>query len=190
MTELDDWKCVAFLVLSLTTAGVAQVAWLRAGFSKRFNQRLDMGLKLRGRALFGQNKTLRGFVVMVPASGLAFAAWSRLFAGLEGFWPLSAWEFFIFGCVAGFGFMAGELPNSVLKRQLDVAPGEAPKQLWLRRVCLLLDRTDSLLGSLLAMSLYQRVPWSVWVGCLILGPGIHAVFSFALYRLGVKGRAG
>lgn len=124
---------------------------------------------------------------MVPASGLAFWAWSRVFP--DGLWDLSPSQFAVFGCIAGAGFMAGELPNSALKRQLDIAPGEAPTQPWLRRFCLLLDRTDSLIGSLVAMSLYVVVPWTVWLGCLIVGPGIHAVFSFALYRVGGKNRA-
>lgn len=189
MVELDSFECVAFLVLSLSTAGVFQVAWLRTELSKKFGQRVDFGLTLRGRPLFGQNKTLRGFLAMVPASGFSFWAWSRLLSGWDGLWPLSAVEFTLFGCIAGFGFMAGELPNSALKRQLDIAPGEAPSQPWLRRFCLLLDRTDSLIGSLLAMSLYTTVPWTVWLGCLVVGPGIHAVFSFALYRVGVKKRA-
>ena len=189
MGELNAFECVLFLVLSLSTAGVFQVAWLRTGLSQKFGQPVDLGLTVRGRRLFGQNKTLRGFMAMVPGAGFSFWAWSRVL-NFDGLWPLSALEFVVFGCIAGFGFMAGELPNSALKRQLDIGPGEAPKQAWLRRFCLLLDRTDSLFGSLLAMNLYVRVPWTVWLGCLIVGPGIHAVFSFALYRLGVKKRAG
>ena len=186
--ELSSLACILFLVLSLSTAGMFQVAWLRTDISKKFTQRVDFGRTWRGRPLFGENKTLRGFMVMIPAAGFCFWAWSRVLQ-LDGLWELSAWEFVLFGCIAGAGFMAGELPNSALKRQLDIAPGEAPSQPWLRRLCLLLDRTDSLLGSLIAMSLYVWVPWSVWLGCLLLGPGIHATFSFSLYRLGVKKRA-
>ncbi len=187
MTELVAWNCILFLVLSLSTAGVFQVAWLRTGFSKKFSQRVDLGLTVRGRPLFGANKTLRGFMAMVPASGLSFWAWSRVLS--DGLWPLSSWQFVAFGCLAGAGFMLGELPNSALKRQLDIGPGEAPTQPWLRRFCLLLDRTDSLIGSLLAMSLYVLMPWTIWLGCLVVGPGIHGVFSFALYRVGGKTRA-
>ena len=189
MVELNSLVFTLFLVLSLSTAGVFQVAWLRTNLSKNFTQRLDLGLTLRGRPLFGENKTLRGFIVMVPAAGFSFWAWSRVRADFNGLWDLSAWEFVVLGCLAGAGFMAGELPNSALKRQLDIAPGEAPSNPWLRRFCLLLDRTDSLVGSLLAMSLYVWVPWTVWLGCLVLGPGIHAIFSYSLYRLGVKKRA-
>ncbi len=190
MNELTTFDCVTFLVLALSTAGVIQVAWLRTEVSQKFGQPVDFGATVRGRRLFGDNKTLRGFVAMVPGAGVSFVLWSYLLSSFDGLWNLSTLQFFIFGCIAGFGFMAGELPNSALKRQLDIAPGEAPEQPWLRRFCLFLDRTDSLLGSLLAMSLYASVPWKVWLGCLILGPGIHAVFSFVLYKLGVKKRAG
>lgn len=180
---------VVFLVLALSTAGALQVLWLRSRFSQKFCQPVDLGLQLRGRPLFGPNKTLRGFVMMVPAAGLSFLFWSQALEGAERVWSLRPTEFVLFGCVAGLGFMAGELPNSAFKRQLDIPPGEAPKSPSLRRLCLFLDRTDSLLGSLFAMSLYARVPWPVWLGCLAIGPGIHALFSFSLYRLGVKRRA-
>jgi hypothetical protein len=190
MGDLDPIVCTVFLILSLSTAGVFQVAWLRTRVSEKLKQRVDFGLTLRGRPLLGENKTLRGFVVMVPASGFSFWAWSRLGSGFEGLWPLSPTQFLLLGCAAGAGFMLGELPNSALKRQLDIAPGEAPTQPWLGRLCLTLDRTDSLLGSLLAMSLTVPVPWPIWLGCLVVGSGIHGLFSFALYRLGIKERAG
>lgn len=51
--ELNSLVCVLFLVVSLSTAGVFQVVWLRTEFSKKFSQRLDLGLTVRGRPLFG-----------------------------------------------------------------------------------------------------------------------------------------
>ena len=179
-----------FLMLSLSAAGVCQVLWLRTVVSQRFSQPVDLGLTLRGRRLFGDNKTLRGFVVMVPATALAMVFFSQAAGPDRGLWPMSAGAYALLGLAAGLGFMLGELPNSALKRQLDIGPGQAPSQRWLRALCLLLDRTDSILGSLLAVSLVVPMSWQIWLGCLLLGPGIHAVFSFALYRLGVKGRAG
>ncbi len=182
-----------FLIVSLSLAGVCQVLWLRSATSQRFTQRVDFGQTFRGKPLFGENKTLRGFMIMVPASAASFILISQLAALAavdRGLWPLSPLAYAGLGLTAGFGFMAGELPNSMLKRQLDVAPGQAPSNKTLALVCLALDRTDSLLGALFAVWLCVPLPWTVWLICLLVGPGIHAVFSFALYKLGVKKRAG
>ncbi len=189
----DPVHATLFLIASLSFAGVCQVLWLRSATSKRFTQRVDFGRTLRGKPLFGANKTLRGFMVMVPASGAGFVIFSQLAAlagAAEGLWALSPLGYAALGLATGFGFMAGELPNSMLKRQLDVAPGQAPPSKKLALVCLALDRTDSLLGALFAVWLCVPLPWTVWLTCLVVGPGIHAVFSFALYKLGVKKRAG
>lgn len=190
MPPVDPLTCAVFLMVSLSAAGVCQVAWLRTKASERFRQPVDMGLTLRGRRLFGENKTLRGFLVMVPASGLAFWGFSTLWGDRGGLWTLSPGQFALLGLAAGLGFMLGELPNSALKRQLDIGPGEAPPGAALRLFCLALDRTDSILGALAAVSLAVSTPWTVWLICLLVGPGVHATFSFALYVLGVKKRAG
>ena len=184
----ETLRTTLFLTISISLAGVCQVLWLRSQFSRRFMQRVDFGLSLRGRELCGENKTLRGFLVMVPACAISFALVSALM-GTQGLWDLSSLGYAGLGALAGFGFMAGELPNSMLKRQLDIDPGEAPSNPHLARLCLLLDRTDSLLGCLLAVWMFVPLPWTIWLGCLLVGPGIHGVFSFALYKFGVKGRA-
>ncbi len=185
---LDPFRIAVFLSLSMTSAGVAQVLWLRTSLSKRLVQPVDFGLTLRGRRLFGANKTFRGFAVMVPASGLAFLVWSRLFA--TGLWDLSVLGWLGLGLIAGLGFMLGELPNSFLKRQADVAPGDAPKGTALAWLSLVLDRTDSLLGSLFLIWLVVPLPLVAWVACLVVGVGVHAFFSWLLYKTGVKRRAG
>lgn len=185
---LDPLRATLFLVLSISLAGVCQVLWFKSSASARFTQRVDFGLTLRGRALFGANKTARGFMVMVPACASSFVLFSWAL-GPQGLWGFSWAGYAGLGAAAGFGFMAGELPNSMLKRQLDVAPGQAPSSPTLARLCLLLDRTDSLLGALIAIWLLAPLPWPVWLGCLLVGPGIHALFSYALYKFGVKKRA-
>jgi hypothetical protein len=176
---------IALVCLAVTTAGVIQVLWLRSRVSRRFGQPVDMGLTLRGRRLFGDNKTWRGFLGMVPGCAVAFPAWALLFDA----WELSLLGYAGLGAVCGLGFMAGELPNSFVKRQLDIPPGEAPKSPLWRGVGWVVDRFDSLVGGLLAMSCVVPMSAAVWVGCLVVGPGVHASLSYALYKAGVKRRA-
>jgi hypothetical protein len=85
--------------------------------------------------------------------------------------------------------MAGELPNSFVKRQLDIAPGEPPRSPMGAAASFIVDRVDSIVGMLIAISAAVPTSWKTWVFVLIIGPGIHLAFSVLLYRLGVKERA-
>ena len=178
--------CGAFLIAAFAMAGVAHVVWLKHPVSARFAVPIDRGRTFRGRRLLGDNKTLRGFMVMVPATGLAFA----LLALTWKVWPLATWRYALVGVAAGFGFMAGELPNSFVKRQLGIEPGTAPAGGWRRLAAVLADRLDSLLGALLVVSLLIELPWQTWLWLLVLAPLVHALFSYILFALGVKNRAG
>ena len=192
-TAPDPAACAVFLVAAFTLAGVCQTAWLALPMSRRFAIPLDGGRTFRGQRLFGANKTLRGFVIMVPATGVSFAVLAgvpgRLPSSLAGPWPVSSADYALLGMWAGLGFMLGELPNSFVKRQLGVAPGDAAKAVYTRPLFLVLDRVDSILGMLLALAIAVPVPWPTCAYVLIVGSLLHGSFSMVLFRLGGKARA-
>jgi len=183
-----------FIIVAFVVAGFAHSAWLGSRLSSRLTMPVDGGARIRGRRVFGDNKTVRGFVVMIPAAALAFCGLFSVLSivwptAADGLWPLSRAGYLALGAWAGFGFMAGELPNSFLKRQLDIAPGEPARSPIGAVVSFVVDRLDSIIGMLLAISLAVATPWSTWAFVLVIGPAIHLAFSVLLYRLGVKERA-
>lgn len=189
----DPLAAALFLTVAFVFAGLAHSAWLRTPLSRRLMMPLDGGLRFRGRRVFGDNKTVRGFVVMVPAASAAFAGLSAAISwlnpeALSSLWSLSVGGYAALGAVAGLGFMGGELPNSFVKRQLDIAPGQAPRGSLAAIACFIADRVDSILGMLVAMSVVAPAPPMMWLYVLLIGPGIHLAFSVLLYRLGVKAR--
>jgi len=168
-------------------------AWLRTAISQRLAIPLDGGARIRGRRIFGDNKTLRGFAVMIPAASMASLVLAALLRSVApnlaaGLWPLSLIGTATLGAWAAVGFMLGELPNSFVKRQLDIAPGAAPRGSVARVVAFLIDRYDSILGMLIAVTLVAGIPWATWAYVIVLGPPIHWSFSLLLYHLGVKAR--
>jgi len=192
MRNLDPLACACFLIVAFVIAGIAQTVWFATEWSRAMAFPIDGGLTLRGRRLFGENKTLRGFVVMVPATAIAFVAVVMAAAGgspaSAGLWNLSPLGYAALGAWAGFGFMLGELPNSLVKRQLGIEPGRAMRGaafLWQ----FIGDRLDSGIGMLAAVSLAVPTPWRVWAFVLLLGPAIHWSFSAVMFRLGIKPRA-
>jgi CDP-diglyceride synthetase len=190
----DAGACTIFLIAAFSLAGLAQTAWLRSRASNRFALPLDFGATLRGRRIFGANKTWKGLVVMVPAVGTAFwvlAAAIGLLrpSALANLWSLSPAGYFLLGCWAGLGFMLGELPNSFIKRQAGISPGMPATGGIPRVVSFVVDQTDSVLAALVALVLVVKVPWPAWIGILLAGPLVHWLFNVLLVHLGVKTKA-
>src|SRR5215813_2470572 len=179
---VDPLSCALFLTVAFIAAGLAHSAWLRTPASRRLLLPIDGGARFRGKRVFGDNKTVRGFVVMVPAAAASFALFHALVsraapAIAADLWRLDTAGYAALGAWAGLGFMLGELPNSFVKRQLDVAPGMAPPGRVGTMVTFVVDRVDSILGMLIAISLAVPTPWMTWAYVLIIGPGIHLGFS-------------
>lgn len=192
-TAPEPFACATAIIAAMSFAGVLHTAWMRSPWSRRFAIPLDGGRAWRGVRIFGDNKTLRGFMVMVPAAGVAFMSLGAL-RGVapgwldRGLWDLGMGQFFLLGCWAGFWFMAGELPNSFFKRRRGIMPGGVAAHGALRSICLVMDRIDSILALLIALTLVVPVDALTWMWVLILGPAVHLAFSAALYLGGVKPR--
>ena len=189
---IDPLLCAAFVVFAFLPVAIAQTFWFKSPASRRFAVPLDLGARFRGKRLFGDHKTFRGFVVFVPMASAMFLLLSQVIRAAEpalaqNLWALSAGAYALLGFAAGMGFMLGELPNSFLKRQLGIPPGESPSTRSGRILQRLMDRLDSIVGMLIAISLTVHSPWQVWLYLCLLGPGVHEFFSFLLSRLGVKG---
>jgi CDP-2,3-bis-(O-geranylgeranyl)-sn-glycerol synthase len=182
--------CAWFLMGGFVLAGMAQTAWFAAPLSRRFSQPIDGGARFRGRRVFGEHKTLRGFIVMIPAAAASFAALAAAIGdpAHAGLWPLSVAGYAGLGACGGLGFMAGELPNSFLKRQLGIRPGQCPRDRLAAAAQFLVDRIDSGVGMLLVVSAIVPTPALTWLLVLSVGPSIHWAFSVLMFHLGVKAR--
>lgn len=193
MIALDPLPCAIFLLLAIGLAGVAHVAWLRSPWSLPFAHAIDGGLLFRNHRIFGDNKTVRGLMMMPPATAATFALFAAFRDSLPawfaaGIWDLPTGQMAVVGFFSGMAFMLAELPNSLFKRQLDVGPGEAPAGLMLRVLCLCLDRIDSTLGVLIFLTIILPIHPLTWLWTLFLGTGLHWIFSIWLYRLNLKRR--
>jgi CDP-diglyceride synthetase len=120
---------VVWVFLPLLGAFIAHAPVLRFGLFPGLARPIDGGATFRGRRIFGDNKTWRGAIVMT--SGVVAAAcllaqapayWSRLPEGIQHAGP------WVFGLLLGLGAVVGELPNSFLKRQLDIGAGHRDEQ--------------------------------------------------------------
>lgn len=185
----DALAAALFLIACFVAAGFVHTAWLRSPWSRALAIPVDGGRTWRRRRIFGENKTWRGFAAMIPAASLCFAAGAGIQDATDvHLWDLSVIEYAWLGAWAGFGFMAAELPNSFVKRQLGIRPGMAPHTRLGAATCFVVDRLDSIVGMLAAVSLAVPMAAMTWGWVLLIGPGIHLSFSVLLHRLGLKAR--
>lgn len=143
---------------------------------------LDGGARVRGRRLFGDNKTWRGAIFMV--TGVVVAAlllslwdawWHALPDGIRDAGPL------LYGLLLGVGVVVGELPNSFLKRQLDVPPGQQ------RNVALtLFDQADFVLVCwVLLLPIWTMAAWQALLVFAVV-TAVHLAINVIGYAIGAR----
>ncbi|MEO6874512.1 MAG: CDP-archaeol synthase [Opitutaceae bacterium] len=183
-----------WIVGPVALAGLTQVAVIKLGLFRALAARpLDCGVVFRGQRLFGENKTFRGLVVMIVAT----AGWVAIFEGLAAWchWPAGLSAPFqqahplLWGALAGAGYVAGELPNSFIKRQLGIAAGAAAAGAA-RLFFWIIDQVDSVAGVLLFLYPVWH-PSGAVVACLFgVTLLIHPLVALVMFCLGLKNRIG
>lgn len=163
-------------------AAIAHAPVLSLDLMKPLKRPLDGGACFRGRRLFGDNKTWRGALVItagVLAATLLLSLWdpwwSRLPRGIRDAGPLP------YGLLLGIGVVVGELPNSFIKRQLDVAPG-TQRNLLLT----IYDQADFVLVCwLLLLPIWAMAVWqAAFVFAVVTA--VHLVINVVGYAIGAR----
>jgi dolichol kinase len=176
-----------YLIAPAVLAGIAHAVVIKRDLFSRLRRPIDGGRSLRGRRLFGANKTWRGLAVMVTACTFGVLAQTAL-TGFEPFRSLSAVNYRIdlalaLGLALGLGYSLAELPNSFVKRQLGIRPGElSPRG---RPIQYLADQADSVAGCVLALVVFGLGP-ALLALVFACGLALHMVFDRLLYAFGVK----
>jgi hypothetical protein len=140
-----------WLFLPVLGAAALHAPVLRFDLLRPLKRPIDGGRSWRGRRLLGDNKTWRGALVMSSGPLLATVALSR-FDWFRRRLPLDA-NPLLLGAILGVSTVAGELPNSFLKRRLDIAPGTQ------RNAALtVFDQADFVLTAWLLLRPVYRMP--------------------------------
>lgn len=138
------------------------------------------------RRAYGANKTWRGIVVMLVATvpGVVLAQQleslfaDALLVSLRELNPLSA------GLALGLGYVIPELPNSFIKRRMNIAPGERSNKF--APLFAFVDQADSALGCALVYWLLLSPPVPVVIWMVLLGPLVHLMANMSLYAAGLR----
>jgi CDP-archaeol synthase len=175
-----------WLFLAVLGAPILHAPVLRFDLLRSLKRPLDGGATIGGRRVLGDNKTWRGALCMTAGVVLA-----TLLLWQWGWWrdqlPHAVRDSapLLVGLLIGLGTVGGELPNSFLKRRLDIAPGaqrRGPAGLALS----LLDQGDLVLGIWVALLPVWAMP--VWLAAVAFAAvaAIHAGINVVGYAIGAR----
>ncbi|HMO16793.1 MAG TPA: CDP-archaeol synthase [Oligoflexia bacterium] len=189
------------IVLIFTFAGIIQVFWLKSVFYKMLIWPLDLGLSFRSKRIFGDNKTVGGIILMWPLTFLMMF-FCFLFVKKNdvapiiyldnpevGYQIVSNSDYLIISFIISTGYIAGELLNSLIKRQLGIKPGDLTSNKKYKIFQIIIDQIDSVLFSLILFSLIVRINLVFFLLIVTIGSLVHMLFNVLLFRIGLKSEA-
>ncbi|NJD31072.1 MAG: CDP-archaeol synthase [Gammaproteobacteria bacterium] len=153
---------------------------------------IDGGATFRGKRVFGANKTWRGAVITISTMSLTAWALAELHAcclHLPTLVPFAETNPLAWGILLGAGYIAGELPNSIVKRQIGIGPGRSGSGL-VGRVFWVVDQLDSLAGMLLFTWPVWHPPPALVLLLVVIMLVAHPLGAWIMVLFGLKDRVG
>jgi hypothetical protein len=178
------WRAL-WVVAPVLGAYVAHAPVLRFDLFRALARPLDGGATIRNRRVFGPNKTWRGALVMLVGAFTATLLLSR-WPAWACHWPVSLRRHPVaYALLLGLGFVIGELPNSLVKRQLDIQPG-GQRRSALGVALAIFDQADFVPGVWLTLApLWLMTPMQALV-VFAAAVVVHAVINVVGYAVGVR----
>lgn len=189
---MDEFLKVSYTLAPLLVGLAFHGLCIKFGWLAWLARPIDAGVTLRSRRLFGANKTWRGVVAVALGTAAGFgvqAVLHRLGAtrSVELLSYRNPWVVGL-GLAMGAVAMLSELPNSLLKRQLGVAPGAAGRGAE-GVLFYVLDQIDMLLGIWIVLGLVITVTAPRVLGSVVFLFVAHQVLTVVGYGLGMRATA-
>lgn len=181
-------------LLPIIPGGVLNMVFVKSKFLQSWSKPLDGGLVLSdGKRLFGANKTWKGLIGMIvftaictivlniyPEQSTAFRSGRSLYdIPYEG----------LYGASLGLAYILAELPNSFIKRRIDIAPGK--NATGIKGILFtIIDQADSIIGGAIVISLYTPISFYHFCLLVLVASAIHYAVNLLLYFIRLKSQAG
>lgn len=185
----EFWQ-VSYLFAPILVGLIVHGFCIKLGWLKVLVSPVDRGAEFRGRRVFGANKTWRGITAMALGTAAGFviqALWLHNYESVRRteFFEYSLPKVLIVGLSIGVACSLSELPNSFIKRQLDIAPGKTTTGA-LNALFYILDQVDFLVGAWIVLSFVMAVTAARVLYSFIFLFFTHQVISVFGYILGMR----
>lgn len=178
------FQAIFFSLWFFAPAGVANLAAFVSGkvtSLKKFNFPVDCYIKIKGKRLLGDHKTVRGFIAAIlfgiVACVIEIVFYSNFFS-IREIIPIDYYTInpFILGSLLGGGALFGDMIKSFFKRRIDIEPGKS----WFP-----FDQIDYIIGGTIFSLFYIRLSFGEYVVLFIIWFLLHPLTTFIgyLFRL-------
>lgn len=190
-------KTVMIMYLTLLSpilAGIFNMIWCKAPILQKLQIPIDGGKNFAdGKRLFGDNKTWKGLIGYLILNILVSVIWgilcNRLNINQYNFFYMEHENVLLYnlwiGLLLGLGYSLFELPNSFLKRRLNIEPGK-PTEGIQKYFFIFLDQADSVFGCCLVVCFFHSMSIGFYFLYVLLGAGTHIVINMMLYFLKLR----
>jgi CDP-2,3-bis-(O-geranylgeranyl)-sn-glycerol synthase len=167
-------------------APVVHAPVLALDLFKKLKRPLDGGATIGSRRVLGDNKTWRGALFMVAGPALAALALTRWPAFRDAL-PDAVADSppLLWGALVGLGVVVGELPNSFLKRRLDIAPG-TQRRTGGGIALIALDQADLVPGVWLCLAPIYVLPLLTGLVAIVAVSAAHLLVNVIGYAIGAR----
>lgn len=174
------------VLLGLTTHGIC----IKFGWLNFLLHPVDGGAEFRGKRVCGANKTWRGIAAISLGTGLGSAIQAIWLHNYESVRALELFDYSLpkalaIGLLMGLACGLSELPNSFIKRQLDIAPG-ATASGWINAVFYIFDQVDFLVGMWIVLAFVVEISLIRVFYSFVFLFIAHQAISFLGYLLGMR----
>lgn len=181
-------------MLSVILGGIFNMFFVKTTFYKKYNFPIDKNKVLKdGKRLFGNNKTWIGFISMIICCIL-----SQLLVGficnilninnhnqIYNFYENKIFFNIFIGFLFGFMYMIFELPNSFIKRRLDIECGKT-KTNYIGKLFFVIDQIDSLIGVMLILVIFAKISLVQYFVYILIGGLTHITINLCLYKFKIR----
>ena len=179
------FSAIFFSLWFFAPAGAANLAAFASGKIKvlrKYNFPVDCYLKVRGKRLLGNHKTVRGFLAAVIfgiiACALEIGAYQNSFV-IRELVPIDYYIInpVILGALLGFGALFGDSVKSFFKRQKGLQPGRS----WFP-----FDQIDYILGGIVFSLFYLQLPFYYYLLICFVWFLLHPLTTFIGFLLKLR----
>ena len=176
-------------LLPAIIAGILVMVWCKTGIMKAAMKPMDMGKNFfDGKRIFGDNKTWKGFIGYLIFDTVSTVIWGVVChsSGIDhlNYFYVNHENTFLFNLTVGFllglGYALFELPNSFLKRRLDITPGKTISG-GRKIFFVFLDQADSIFGCALVVWLFYDLGIGLYLLYVLVGALTHIIMNVLLY---------
>lgn len=181
-------------LMSVIFAGVLNMVFCKTKVYKALRSPIDGGKKLKdGNYIFGENKTWIGFFSMIVFGILSQVIWglvcksdaligrNYVYSNISN----TVINNILIGALFGFMYVICELPNSFVKRRINIKPGKTDSGLK-GKIFFIVDQIDSLIGISLALSFLYPMPVYQFFLYILLGGITHITVNLILYYTKIR----